>query len=131
MCCLLAAHYVFQNQKDYHFMAFKLSKTLSSAAATGLVLGAMTACGGSAPPAESAADTTPAAEAPAEASPAPDAAAPAGDGAAGPVATTDAKACCMGKNECKGKGGCKTADNGCAGKNACKGKGGCNMHCPK
>ena len=32
---------------------------------------------------------------------------------------------CAGKNSCKGKGGCKTSDNGCAGKNSCKGKGGC------
>jgi hypothetical protein len=31
-----------------------------------------------------------------------------------------------GKNECKGKGGCKTAEHDCAGKNACKGKGGCD-----
>ena len=32
---------------------------------------------------------------------------------------------CAGKNTCKGKGGCKTGDNGCKGKNSCKGKGGC------
>ena len=32
---------------------------------------------------------------------------------------------CKGHNSCKGKGGCKTGDNGCAGKNSCKGKGGC------
>jgi len=32
---------------------------------------------------------------------------------------------CSGKNSCKGKGGCKTSENGCAGKNSCKGKGGC------
>lgn len=32
---------------------------------------------------------------------------------------------CAGKNDCKGKGGCKTGDNGCKGKNSCKGKGGC------
>ena len=32
---------------------------------------------------------------------------------------------CAGKNSCKGKGGCKSGDNGCAGKNTCKGKGGC------
>ncbi len=42
------------------------------------------------------------------------------------------KECCMGKNECKGKGGCAVPEsNDCAGKNECKGKGGCNMHCPK
>ena len=34
---------------------------------------------------------------------------------------------CATKNSCKGKGGCKTGDNGCAGKNSCKGKGGCAM----
>lgn len=34
---------------------------------------------------------------------------------------------CKGNNSCKGKGGCKTGDNGCAGKNTCKGKGGCAM----
>lgn len=33
---------------------------------------------------------------------------------------------CKGQNSCKGKGGCKTGDNGCAGKNSCKGKGGCS-----
>jgi hypothetical protein len=32
---------------------------------------------------------------------------------------------CRGLNGCKGKGACKTADNGCKGKNACAGKGGC------
>ena len=32
---------------------------------------------------------------------------------------------CAGKNSCKGKGGCKSGDNGCGGKNSCKGKGGC------
>jgi hypothetical protein len=42
------------------------------------------------------------------------------------------KACCMGKNECRGKGGCAVPEsNSCAGKNECRGKGGCNMHCPK
>jgi hypothetical protein len=30
---------------------------------------------------------------------------------------------CVGANECKGKGGCKSAQNDCKGKNACKGKG--------
>ncbi len=37
------------------------------------------------------------------------------------------KACCAGKNDCKGLGGCKTNDNACMGKNSCKGKGGCAM----
>jgi hypothetical protein len=36
-----------------------------------------------------------------------------------------AKHICKGHNDCKGKGGCKSGDNGCAGKNSCKGKGGC------
>jgi hypothetical protein len=30
---------------------------------------------------------------------------------------------CQGVNACKGKGGCKSADNGCKGHNGCKGKG--------
>lgn len=33
--------------------------------------------------------------------------------------------CCMGKNECKGKGGCKTDKHECMGLNDCKGLGGC------
>ena len=32
---------------------------------------------------------------------------------------------CKAYNDCKGKGGCTSGDNGCAGKNSCKGKGGC------
>ena len=35
------------------------------------------------------------------------------------------KHACSGQNSCKGKGGCKSSDNGCKGKNSCKGKGGC------
>jgi hypothetical protein len=35
------------------------------------------------------------------------------------------KHACKGLNSCKGKGGCKSSDNGCKGKNSCKGKGGC------
>ena len=35
------------------------------------------------------------------------------------------KHACQGQNSCKGKGGCKTGDNGCKAKNSCKGKGGC------
>ena len=36
--------------------------------------------------------------------------------------------CCVGKNDCKGKGGCASKEHGhqCAGKNECKGKGGCS-----
>lgn len=36
-----------------------------------------------------------------------------------------AKGCCMGKNMCKGQGGCKTILNACKGQNDCRGKGGC------
>ncbi len=35
------------------------------------------------------------------------------------------KHACKGQNSCKGKGGCKSSDNGCKGENSCKGKGGC------
>jgi hypothetical protein len=43
-----------------------------------------------------------------------------------------AKACCMGLNDCKGKGGCAVPEShACRGQNECKGRGGCNMHCPK
>jgi hypothetical protein len=45
----------------------------------------------------------------------------AGQAANGPVE----KHACKGLNSCKGKGGCKSSDNGCKGKNSCKGKGGC------
>jgi hypothetical protein len=45
-----------------------------------------------------------------------------------------ARACgnaCAGKNECKGKGGCKTDKNACKGMNTCKGRGGCRTgDCP-
>jgi hypothetical protein len=37
------------------------------------------------------------------------------------------KDCCKGRNECKGKGGCKTANNACKGQNQCKGQGGCKV----
>lgn len=47
-------------------------------------------------------------------------------------APAGAKECCLGRNECKGKGGCAVPDkHACAGKNDCKGQGGCNMNCPK
>ncbi|MBV9772209.1 MAG: hypothetical protein JOZ32_21735 [Bryobacterales bacterium] len=45
----------------------------------------------------------------------------AGQAAADPIE----KHACKGLNSCKGKGGCKSSDNGCKGKNSCKGKGGC------
>jgi hypothetical protein len=52
-------------------------------------------------------------------------AADAGSSAPSTEKSKDAKASCKGHNDCKGKGGCKTSDNGCKGKNSCKGKGGC------
>lgn len=64
----------------------------------------------------------------------PGAAAPGATPAAAPAG---AKHCCApGKNECSGKGNCKTADNACGGQNKCKGKGGCapkdkDPSCPK
>jgi len=86
--------------------AMDFSKTLAISAVGGMVAGLM-GCGGSTPPADTAA----------------------GDGAKDGTATAPAAAedkhCCGGKNSCKGKGGCKTGDNGCAGKNSCGGKGGC------
>jgi hypothetical protein len=89
-------------------MALNLSKMIASAASAGLMLGALSACGGSSPSPESPAAGKPAGE------------------------TADAKACCKGHNECAGKGNCKVeGKNDCAGKNACKGQGGCNHHCPK
>jgi hypothetical protein len=42
-------------------------------------------------------------------------------------AKDDAKVKCMGVNECKGKGACKSAESSCAGKNECKGKGSMSM----
>ena len=39
-----------------------------------------------------------------------------------------AKDCCMGKNDCKGKGGCAVPEShSCQGQNECAGKGGCSM----
>ncbi len=88
-------------------MALNLSKTIATAASTGLMLGALTGCGN-----------------------APDAKAPAAGDPAG--AAAGAKACCKGMNECAQKGGCKVeGKNDCAGKNECKHQGGCNAHCPK
>lgn len=34
---------------------------------------------------------------------------------------------CLGINECKGHGSCKTANNACAGQNGCKGQGSVNV----
>jgi hypothetical protein len=104
-----------------------LRKSILAAASTGLMLGAVAACGGSAPPVEAPAE--PAAEAPA----APDAPAAEAPAASDATAAAEGKACCKTMNECKGQGGCKTDTNACAGKNECKGKGGCKAraNCPK
>jgi hypothetical protein len=51
--------------------------------------------------------------------------APPAEPAAAEAPEAGAKACCAGKNECKGKGGCKSDTHTCAGQNECKGKGGC------
>ncbi|HEY2903902.1 MAG TPA: hypothetical protein VGL59_25170 [Polyangia bacterium] len=44
-------------------------------------------------------------------------------GAPAVVSAAAAKVHCEGVNACKGKGGCKGADNACKGQNGCKGKG--------
>jgi len=47
------------------------------------------------------------------------------------AASSEAKECCMGKNPCKGQGGCAVPEShACAGKNECAGRGGCSAHCP-
>ena len=99
-----------------------LTRTLTTAAVTGILAGA-TACGGqSAPPA------APEGEAPAAAA----SGAPASPEAANdriPADNDSSKASskhdCKGQNDCKGRGGCKTDLNTCRGKNECKGRGGC------
>lgn len=71
-------------------------------------------------PAAEPAKTEPAKADPA-AAPTPAAAAPAADPAAAGEQT--AKVHCLGVNECKGKGACKTETNACGGQNGCGGKG--------
>jgi hypothetical protein len=39
------------------------------------------------------------------------------------ASAADSTVHCQGVNACKGKGGCKSADNSCKGQNGCKGKG--------
>ena len=81
----------------------KVNKTIAAAALAGLFAGATA----SARAAMSTSSGTP------------------GFGKASVNMLADDKHSCKGQNECKGKGGCKTDDNGCKGKNSCKGKGGC------
>lgn len=91
------------------------SGRLAAAAIAGLTSG-LAACGGGADVKK---------EGPAPSGTTPGAAATPAMTAAG----ADAKKadCCAGKNECKGKGGCKTDKNDCKFKNECKGQGGCPM----
>ncbi|MBV8633635.1 MAG: hypothetical protein JO002_04030 [Burkholderiaceae bacterium] len=46
-----------------------------------------------------------------------------GSASAAPAASGDDTVHCAGVNSCKGKGDCKTAENGCKGQNTCKGHG--------
>lgn len=86
-----------------------LGKSLAMTAVTGMLAGALAACGGNTPEAKDPSATDPSTN-------------------AAPPATEE-KSCCSGKNECKGKSGCKAGDNAsCAGQNECKGKG---TSCPK
>lgn len=87
-------------------MSSTLSKKVAAAASAGLVLGAV-GCGNQKPAQSPNAGSQPAA------------------------AVAEAKACCKGKNDCRGLGGCATDNHACAGQNDCKGQGGCNHHCPK
>jgi hypothetical protein len=111
-------------------MAFKISSSILSAAATGLVVGALAGCGGSTPPPETpvAGSEAPAVDANSEAMPSADMGTADGAPAA---AAAGGKSCCKGMNECKAKGGCRAGEHSCKGQNECKGKGGCNAHCPK
>ena len=113
-------------------------------AAAGLMAG-ITACGPAptnevvvspAPPTSTApaatGEATEATDAPEEASAAPDEPAPPPRVARSYKGVKVAKQqsgadCCKGRNECKGKGGCKTSLNECKGLNDCKGKGGCKV----
>lgn len=102
-------------------MKSHFSTAIATAAAAGL-MGAV-ACGGSSTP-EPETPEAPAAEAPSEAASPP-------QEHAEKHAVADAKDCCKGMNDCKGKGGCAVeGKNGCQGQNECKGQGGCNHHCP-
>lgn len=59
------------------------------------------------------------------------ASAPKPDASASPKTVQTEKECCMGLNDCRGKGGCAVPEShDCRGKNECKGRGGCNAHCP-
>jgi hypothetical protein len=106
--------------------------TVARSAAAGLMAGATVACASArqAPPTPGDAQTLVIPAAPSSATEE-DPALPAGPrGTARPDEPSGAKDCCMGMNDCKGKGGCKTAANECRGLNECKGQGGCGARCP-
>jgi hypothetical protein len=104
-------------------MNLSIKNTIAAAAKMGLVLGVVSACGGSTTPAESPETVE---VMPAEGSASSEV--PAAEGMEEP--TAEGKDCCKGMNECKGKGGCRAGEHSCKGQNACKGQGGCNAHCP-
>ena len=91
-----------------------VSQSLLAAAFGGMVLGAVTACGGGSKGAPDPAMQN-------------SQAAPSGPSApsAMPMEAMGDKHGCGGHNECKGQGGCKTDKHACKGQNACKGQGGC------
>ncbi len=102
--------------------------TLSAAwllsASSALLLGASVACKN-----ETGAGSAPGATDSARAGLARD---PAAAGSAAQAGSDKTKDCCMGLNDCKGKGGCAVPEShACRGQNACKGQGGCNAHCPQ
>jgi hypothetical protein len=91
-------------------MPSDLGRTMALAAASGLLAG-LAACGSAPVP-------------PLAPKPAADAHGPT-DADATPDLLNGDKECCRGKNECKGRGNCRTDQSACAGQNACKGQGGC------
>jgi hypothetical protein len=84
----------------------KMSRTLLSAAVSGITLGLQA----TAWVPTASASTTPVFDTPAIQLDAADA---------------GAKHACKGQNACKGQGGCKTDKHACKAQNACKGQGGC------
>lgn len=108
------------------------ARTLVSAAAAGVVAGV--ACA-SKPPLSSDGQASPelgpgADAVPAEVVLAPPSASPTTEltAVARPATPPEARldrGCCKAKNECKGKGMCKTEQHDCKGLNECKGQGGC------
>ena len=79
-------------------MEAKFTKSLLAAATAGLMAGALSACGGTTPEAESPTAS------PSESEPSKGAT---HDHSASPAeSAAEGKSCCKGLNECKGKGGC-------------------------